>query len=107
MNELTRDLLILAALLAPIGAYAIGRVVEHRQWRGQRATLFTTLANTTRKLAEIHIAEAQALDVVRAQRQLLETMSSAAEQLGRQPGPISEAQHRLAWAARKARTELL
>jgi len=107
MNELARDLLILAGLLAPIGAYAIGRIVEHRQWRAQRTTLFTTLANTTRSLAETHIAEVKALDVVRDQRQLLETMTSAAEQLGRQPGPISEAQHRLVWAARKARTELL
>jgi hypothetical protein len=107
MNELARDLLILAGLLAPIGAYAIGRIVEHRQWRDQRTALFTTLATTTRSLAEAHIAEVKALGVIRDQRQLLETMTSAAEQLGRQPGPISEAQHRLVWAARKARTELL
>jgi hypothetical protein len=103
MNELARDLLILAGLLAPIGAYAIGRIVEHHQ----RTALFTTLATTTRSLAEAHIAEVKALGVIRDQRQLLETMTSAAEQLGRQPGPISEAQHRLVWAARKARTELL
>jgi hypothetical protein len=107
MSELARDLLILAGLLAPIGAYGLGRIVEHRQWRGHRATLFATLATTTRSLAETHIAEVKALDVVREQRQLLETMTSAAEQLARQPGPISEAQHRLVWAARKARSELL
>lgn len=107
MAELARDVLILAGLLAPVVAYGLGRVVEHRSWRSQRNVLYEALGETSRQLTEARGAEAQALDIVRAQRQVLETMTTAAEQLGDQPGPITEARHRLAWAAAKARQELL
>lgn len=107
MRELARDVLILVGLLAPVVCFMAGRLVEHRRWARQRSMVYESLTIATRKLAETHVAEAQALDIVRAQRQVLETMTTAAEQLGDQPGPITEARHRLAWAAAKARSELL
>ena len=98
---------MLAGLIGPVVGFAVGRIVEHRSWRNQRNAIYGSLTATTRHLAEISHAEAQALDVVRTQRHLLEILASAATEIAAEPGPVTEARHRMAWAADKARQTVL
>lgn len=107
MSEFTRDLLVMAVLVAPIAGFIIGRIVEHRYWRRQREGVYDALGTATRSLAEVSHAEAEALDVVRTQRHLLAILTSAAAEIAAEPGPITEARHRMAWAADKARQTVL
>jgi hypothetical protein len=99
---------ILAALAVGlvVPAYYAGRLVELKRWARQRDHAFAVVASAHRRLIETRLAEAQALRIVREQRDLLDTFADAAERLNH-PGAGRIAHEQIAWAAHRARTELL
>ena len=97
---------LLAAALAAIGpAYLVGRWVELRRWMRQRDHAYEIVAAAQRRLNETRMAEAQALVIVRQQRELLDTFCTATDTIWRRDD--AEAWSQLRWASQRARTELL
>ena len=100
------EALIFSGMLAAVAGYRFGRFVEVRRWERQRDHAFSVVAASHRRLTETRMAEAQALRIVKEQRELLETFADAAERLNH-PGAGWIAHEQIAWAAHRARTELL
>lgn len=107
MSDIVVDFLILLAILAPMAAFVVGRIFERRMWKEQRSVLHGSLEQIMYSLIETDAALEQSLEISRTQRELLQTMTSAAEEIEIEGGPLSEARHRLAWAAQRSRNELL
>lgn len=107
MPDIITDLLILVALIAPMITFLLGRIAERRVWKYQRNVLHGSLERILRSLIDTDAALEQSLEISRNQRELLETMTSAAEEIEIEGGQLSEARHRLAWAAQRSRNELL
>ena len=100
------EALIVSGLLAAVAGYRLGQFVELRRWARQRDHAFEIVAAAQRRLNETRLAEAQSLRIVREQRDLLDTFADAAERLNH-PGAGWIAREQIAWAAHRARTELL
>lgn len=94
------ELIAFVAILAPMVAYLLGRVIEHRHWR-------PVVESASRLITEQRLAEIHLLNITRDQRHLLAVFTDAANEVAREGGPTSEARHRLSWAAHRAASELL
>jgi hypothetical protein len=101
-------LVSLAAVSAAFAAYGLGRFIERRVWERQRSEMFALLSEAGAKIDEMRAAEAVGLEVVAAQRSLLEIVAHAYE-TGEWEGwhPSGYRINRIAWVATQARQELL
>jgi hypothetical protein len=107
MSELLIDVTIVALICAIPVAFTLGRWVERRRWENHRAALGrVVLSQADRRDKDAALIEQQAA-VIRDQRQLLELLTSSAEQVSAERHGTSEAMHRLSWAASQSRKELL
>lgn len=99
------DVIIIGALAAIGPAFMFGRWLELRRWMRQRDHAYEIVAAAQRRLNETRMAEAQALVIVRQQRELLDTFCTATDTIWRRDD--AEAWSQLRWASQRARTELL
>jgi type II secretory pathway pseudopilin PulG len=107
MSDELLELLVLAGIIAAPCAYLLGRYVEQRRNKVALTLAAEALRAAGVRLMEHSTAEDSLLAITRDQRHLLATMTSAATEVGLEGGPMTEARHRLAWAAQKASSELL
>ena len=100
------DLLFIVAAACIPSAYLLGRWTELRHVTDALDHADEAIAGASRLIDEYQHAEAEALRIVAAQRELLTTFTDAAERLNH-PGAGWLATEQIAWAAHRARTEVL
>ena len=97
-----------AVVVAVFAAFGLGRFIERRVWNRQRTLMFDLMSDCSERLRTMHSEERQALDVIRAQRSLLEVVATAYETgQWETTHPSGRRINRIAWVATEARKELL
>lgn len=86
-------------------AYLTGRVVEVRKWKAQRAEAYQIVDKALEARKEARRAFEVQMDVIRTQRELINTFAIAADIIGKRDDFYARRQ--LSWASHRARTELL
>ena len=96
---------IFAGALIP-AAFIVGRYVEYRRWRRERELLDQVKAKAADQVTELRAVEAHTLRIVADQRDLIASFTSAADRMNH-PTAGWLAREQIAWAAHRARTEVL
>lgn len=100
------DLVAIGAGALIPAAFIVGRFVEYRRWRQERELLDHVKAKAADQVTELRAVEAHTLKIVAEQRDLLASFTSAADRLDHPSGGWL-AREQIAWAAHRARTEVL